>query len=38
MANSANQDQTAPEEQSDQGVHCLLGCTRPNVLSEYITR
>ena len=33
MANSANQDQTAPEEQSDHGVHYLFGCTRPNVLS-----
>ena len=23
MANSADKDQTAPEEQSDQGLHCL---------------
>ena len=25
-ANSADPDQTAPEEQSDQGLHCLQFC------------
>ena len=26
LANSVDPDQTAPEEQSDQGLHCLLFC------------
>ena len=31
MANIADPDQTAPQEQSDQGLHCLLRCLGPNV-------
>ena len=30
MANSVDPDQTAPEEQSDQGLHCLLRPICPN--------
>ena len=29
MANSADPDQTAPKEQSDQSLHCFLGITVP---------
>ena len=30
MANSADPDQTAPQEQSDQDLHCLLMHVCPN--------
>ena len=31
MANSADPDQTAPVEQSDQGLHCLQRNFCPNI-------
>ena len=34
-ANSEDPDQTAPKEQSDLGLHCLLICCRPNILARY---
>ena len=34
MANSADPDQTAPKEQSDQGLHCLLRVYRSNILEK----
>ena len=30
MANSVDPDQTAPKEQSDQGLHCFLRSSCPN--------
>ena len=35
MANSVDPDQTAPEEQSDQNLHCLLRHTCPNIWNFY---
>ena len=35
MANSVDPDQTAPLEQSDQNLHCLLRHTCPNILNIY---
>ena len=35
MANSVDPDQTAPLEQSDQNLHCLLRHTCPNILNFY---
>ena len=31
MANNVDPDQTAPKEQSDQNLHCLLRHTCPNI-------
>ena len=31
MANSVDPDQTAPQEQSDQNLNCLLRHTCPNI-------
>ena len=31
MANSVDPDQTAPQEQSDQNLYCLLRHTCPNI-------
>ena len=33
-ANSADPDQTAPKEQSDLGLHCLLSISCPDILSK----
>ena len=40
MANSVDPDQTAPEGESDQGLHCLLSPSCPNFLGFlwYINR
>ena len=35
MSNTEDPDQTAPKEQSDQGLHCLLGHFDPNAFSNY---
>ena len=35
MANSVNPDQTAPQEQSDQNLHCLLRHTYPNIYCNF---
>ena len=35
MANSVDPDQTAPLEQSDQNLHCLLRHTCPNIENFY---
>ena len=37
MANSVEPDQTAPEEQSDQGLHCLLRPICPNTKNFYMS-
>ena len=37
MANRADPDQTAPKEQSDLGLHCLLSHSCPNILGSYFT-
>ena len=37
MANSVDPDQTAPEEQSDLGLHCLLRPICPNTYNFYGT-
>ena len=35
MANSVDPDQTAPKEQSDQDLHCLLRHICPNIKKFY---
>ena len=35
MANGVDADQTAPYEQSDQNIHCLLRRTCPNIENFY---
>ena len=37
MTNSAEPNQTAPKEQSDLGLHCLLSIFCPNVNKNYDT-
>ena len=34
LTNSVDPDQTAPLEQSDQGLHCLLSRSYPDILSK----
>ena len=36
MANSVDPDQTAPKEQFDLGLHCLLRPVCPSLRSEYL--
>ena len=35
LANSVVSDQTAPQEQSDQGLHCFLRLFCPNIQGRY---
>ena len=35
MTNSIDPDQTAPEEQSDLGLHCFFKPIYPNTLNSY---
>ena len=37
MTNCAEPNQTAPKEQSDLGLHCLLGIFCPNANKNYDT-